>query len=134
MTNTSKYLVGLITLLTAGLLSAPVFACGGQACDSSCAKGEKASVAKKLKKMKPAKGEAMAQLKIEGTKCGKCAKRIQSVLSDLDGVQKVVVSHKHKMAKVVYKNGAVSADSLKKAVRKAGHKPGQFKAKVAENS
>lgn len=59
-------------------------------------------------------------LKIEGMHCDGCAKRLEKVLNNIEGVESAKVSFNDKCASVEYTEENVSIEELKEAIVDAG--------------
>ncbi|HLU34873.1 MAG TPA: copper ion binding protein, partial [Thermomicrobiales bacterium] len=63
---------------------------------------------------------------VEGMTCASCVRRVEKALEKVDGVSEVNVNLANETASVAMSEG-VSADDLRKAVEKAGYKPGAIR-------
>ena len=61
-------------------------------------------------------------LHVKGMTCGGCESKVKNVLSVLNGVSDVKVSHKEGKAELHLEDGKASVDDLIKAVKKLGYK------------
>ncbi len=61
-------------------------------------------------------------LNVKGMTCGGCESKVKNVLSALNGVSDVKVSHKDGKAELHLAEGKVTVDDLIKAVKKLGYK------------
>ncbi len=61
-------------------------------------------------------------LNVKGMTCGGCESKVKNVLSALNGVSDVKVSHKDGKAELHLEEGKASVDDLIKAVKKLGYK------------
>ena len=59
-------------------------------------------------------------LKIEGMHCDGCAKRLEKVLNNIEGVKTAKVIFEEKCARVEYTEEKVSVEELKEAIVDAG--------------
>lgn len=59
-------------------------------------------------------------LKIEGMHCDGCAKRLEKVLNNIEGVERATVSFNDKCASVEYTEEKVSVEELKETIVDAG--------------
>ncbi len=59
-------------------------------------------------------------LKIEGMHCDGCAKRLEKVLNNIEGVKTAKVSFSDKCASIEYTEENVSIEELKEAIVDAG--------------
>lgn len=59
-------------------------------------------------------------LKIEGMHCDGCAKRLEKVLNNIEGVQSAKVTFEEKCASVEYTEKNVGIEELKEAIIDAG--------------
>ncbi|RNC29137.1 MAG: Copper chaperone CopZ [Candidatus Dichloromethanomonas elyunquensis] len=60
-------------------------------------------------------------LKVEGMSCHHCVNSIQKAVGSLAGVSKVDVSLTDKTVSVVYEDGEVSLDNIKKTIDDQGY-------------
>lgn len=65
---------------------------------------------------------AQMTLNITGMTCDHCKRAVEGALSDLSGVEKVVVSLKANTADVTYDDTQVTVAQMKKAVEEEGYK------------
>jgi len=61
-------------------------------------------------------------LNVKGMTCGGCESKVKNVLSALNGVSDVKVSHKDGKAELHLAEGKVTVDDLIKAVKQLGYK------------
>jgi copper ion binding protein len=74
-----------------------------------------------------------AVIKVYGMSCDNCVSKIESTLSELDGVKSVTVSLEDKIARVSYLASQTDVPRLEKAIAKLGYDAGATKAEAAHN-
>ena len=72
------------------------------------------------------------QLSVGGMSCAGCAKRVEKVISELEGVADVNVNFAAEKAFVTYNPKKVSPSEMKKAVSNAGYQPLEYKLSETE--
>lgn len=61
------------------------------------------------------------KLNITGMTCNHCVSRVETALSELEGVERVKINLKKESAKINYDEKLKKIDDLKKAVEEAGY-------------
>lgn len=121
-------MIRTVMMMAAMALSAPAFACSGDAnCDKShCKMKAKAEIEAALAVVDKADGDKVG-FEVDGMTCGSCADKVTAALKALDGVHEAAVSVQGSAARVAYDAGKVDLDKMLAAVNAAG-----FKAKKLE--
>jgi len=61
------------------------------------------------------------KLNISGMTCNNCANRVETALSELEGVEKVKINLKKETAKIKYDETIQDRDNFQEAVEEAGY-------------
>lgn len=61
-------------------------------------------------------------LKIEGMHCTGCSNRLEKVLNNTDGIEKVVVSFEDKKATITFDESKTNIEKIKEAIEDSGFK------------
>jgi copper ion binding protein len=61
-------------------------------------------------------------LKIEGMHCTGCSNRLEKVLNNTDGVEKVAVSFEDKKATITFDENKTNIEKIKEAIEDSGFK------------
>jgi copper chaperone len=75
-----------------------------------------------------AQGEAKVVIPVAGMHCGGCAQNVDKAVTALSGVKSSDTDVDKAETTVTYDAGKVKVDAIRKAIEKAGYKPGAPKA------